>query len=144
MTKILIDEAVVRQALEALESFADGVYYEDEEDSIGRRFCCDVLSYKPHQENCAAAASATALRQALAEAEQPAPAQPLTWVSVKDRLPPVDEDVLTYDVTYPDDGFDIERRLSEREWSVKYSVTHWMPLPDAPKAAHGIAKGGAT
>jgi hypothetical protein len=73
----------------------------------------------------------------------PAPAQPLTWVSVKDRLPPVDEDVLTYDVTYPDDGFDIERRLSEREWSVKYSVTHWMPLPDAPKAAHGITKGGA-
>ena len=72
----------------------------------------------------------------------PAPAQPLTWVSVKDRLPPVDEDVLTYDVTYPDDGFDIERRLSEREWSVKYSVTHWMPLPDAPKAAHGIKEGG--
>jgi hypothetical protein len=58
------------------------------------------------------------------------------WISVKDRLPEFDQDVLIYRkdglimmadfpgefYTYRDtDGHSIER-----------DVTHWMPLPDAP------------
>jgi hypothetical protein len=71
---------------------------------------------------------------------EPAPVQePVAWVSVKDRLPPVGEDVLTYDVANPVDGFDCERRLGLDEWSVKYSVSHWMPIPAPPiEAAHSI------
>ena len=26
--------------------------YCDEDDEIGRRSCCDVISYKPHEKNC--------------------------------------------------------------------------------------------
>jgi hypothetical protein len=72
MSKILIDEAVVGQALEALEYFEDAIRYDNEQDDIGARVCCGVLSYNPHEKDCKAVKAITALRQAL---EQPAPAQ---------------------------------------------------------------------
>lgn len=79
------------------------------------------------------------------ESEQPAQArEPVaTWVSVKDSLPPVGEVVLTYSVDYPEDGFDCERYLGGDEWSVKFSVSHWMPLPIVPiESDDNVTKGG--
>jgi hypothetical protein len=77
MTKILIDEAVVRQALEALEYFEDAIRYDNEQDDIGARVCCGVLSYNPHEKDCKAVKAITALRQAL---EQPAQQEPVAWL----------------------------------------------------------------
>ena len=57
------------------------------------------------------------------------------WISVKDRLPKLFEDVLTYD---GDGGIRInwlEELVDEVAYFAyggKY-VTHWMPLPEPPK-----------
>ena len=58
----------------------------------------------------------------------------MDWISVKDRLPELFEDVLTYD----DVGICInwlEELVDEVAYFAyggKY-VTHWMPLPESPK-----------
>ena len=62
------DEAM-KQSLEALEDFVDVIKYDNEQDDIGRRACCDVLSYNPHSESCKAIKSIASLRQAIAELE---------------------------------------------------------------------------
>jgi hypothetical protein len=67
MTKILIDEAVVRQALEALEDFEDAIRYDNEQDDIGAHVCCGALSYNPHTKNCRVVKAITTLQEALAE-----------------------------------------------------------------------------
>ena len=59
----------------------------------------------------------------------------MEWISVKDRLPELFEDVLTYDV---DGGIRInwlEELVDEVAYFAyggKY-VTHWMLLPEPPK-----------
>jgi hypothetical protein len=53
-------------ALEALENFADVIKYDNEQDDIGCRACCYVLSYDQHSENCKATKAITAIKQALA------------------------------------------------------------------------------
>jgi hypothetical protein len=64
MTK---DEALVFDlALEALENFADVIKYDNEQDDIGFRACCYVLSYDQHSENCKATKAITSIKQALA------------------------------------------------------------------------------
>ncbi len=57
------------------------------------------------------------------------------WVSVKDRLPEVNESVLVCDgaeiwVDYMYKSHDDERLYFS---VVEYGVTHWMPLPDMPE-----------
>jgi hypothetical protein len=68
---------VLKQALEALEDFVDVIKYDNEQDDIGRRACCDVLSYNPHSESCKAKQAITAIKAALA---QPAPVQEPEYV----------------------------------------------------------------
>ena len=76
MTTNLHDKmlAAIDLALEALEDFEDVIRYDNEQDDIGARVCCDVLSYNPHTKDCKALKAITALREALAEQ----PAQPLS------------------------------------------------------------------
>jgi hypothetical protein len=70
---------VLKLALEALEDFVDVIKYDNEQDDIGRRACCDVLSYNPHSESCKAKQAITAIKAALA---QPAPVQePVGYVA---------------------------------------------------------------
>jgi hypothetical protein len=63
----------MKQWLEALEDFVDVIKYDNEQDDIGRRACCDVLSYNPHREDCKAIKSIASLRQAIAELESQEP-----------------------------------------------------------------------
>jgi hypothetical protein len=62
-------QEAMKQALGALEDFVDVIKYDNEQDDIGRRACCDVLSYNPHSESCKAIKSIASLRQAIAELE---------------------------------------------------------------------------
>jgi len=67
--------AVVQQALEALEDFVDVIKYDSEQDDIGRRACCDVMSYKQHSKTCKAYKAIHSLLQQL---EQPVQ-EPVAW-----------------------------------------------------------------
>jgi len=67
------------------------------------------------------------------------------WISMKDRLPEEDKQVLTYAIqskNIHDDGFPYQtgvyirgRWLTDHfcESSFIENVTHWMPLPEPPK-----------
>lgn len=57
----------MKQWLEALEDFVDVIKYDNEQDDIGRRACCDVLSYNPHSESCKAKQAITAIKEAIRE-----------------------------------------------------------------------------
>lgn len=59
-------DAALKLALEAAEDFADVIKYDD----IGRKACCDVLSYHPHSESCKASQAITAIKAALAQQAQ--------------------------------------------------------------------------
>jgi hypothetical protein len=59
--------AAVKQAIEALQDFADVIKYDNEQDDIGSRACCGVLSYNQHSENCKAAKSITALQSIISQ-----------------------------------------------------------------------------
>lgn len=80
----------MKLALEALEDFEHAIRYDNEQDEIGERVCCGVLSYNPHTNNCKTVQAITALQAALAE--QPAPA---TWTP-EDELRPQDIRVEMY------------------------------------------------
>ena len=58
------------------------------------------------------------------------------WISVEERLPELYTYVITYDTVSGD--VQIDSVLSNGEFVIGYNVTHWMPLPEAPKM-----KGGA-
>jgi hypothetical protein len=60
----------LKLALEALEDFADVIKYDNEQDDIGRKACCGVLSYHPHSESCKAKQAITAIKAALAQPAQ--------------------------------------------------------------------------
>ena len=68
----------MKQALDTLEDFVDVIKYDNEQDDIGRRACCDVLSYNPHREDCKAIKSIASLRQAIAELESQEPVATVT------------------------------------------------------------------
>jgi hypothetical protein len=61
-----------------LEDFVDVIKYDNEQDDIGRRACCDVLSYNPHSESCKAIKSIASLRRAIAELESQEPVATVT------------------------------------------------------------------
>lgn len=44
-------QELLAAAKEAVES-EGGLRYEDNEDDVGSRACCYVLSYRPHREDC--------------------------------------------------------------------------------------------
>jgi hypothetical protein len=60
----------LKLALEALEDFADVIKYDNEQDDIGSKACCGVLSYHPHSESCKAKQAITAIKAALAQPAQ--------------------------------------------------------------------------
>jgi hypothetical protein len=64
------------------------------------------------------------------------------WISVEDRLPPAETDVLVKVASKQGpQGFDVagifhERWMSQAtEGDVRWPVTHWMPLPPAPEGS---------
>lgn len=68
------------------------------------------------------------------------------WISVEDRLPEVwkneENDVLVnYMIYAPEFGADIGNYHAEaKRWlcmAIPCTVTHWMPLPEAPEAHNG-------
>lgn len=65
----------------------------------------------------------------------------MEWISVKDKMPRINEVVLVYDKFIEDvsTGY-ISEFLGDRVvWIIDYGqsisdeVTHWMPLPEPPK-----------
>jgi hypothetical protein len=96
----------MKQALEALEDFVDVIKYDNEQDDIGRRACCDVLSYNPHSESCKAKQAITAIKAALA---QPAPVQePVGYVA--------ENGVVDWNVCVPPILTDLYTRQPQRTW----------------------------
>ena len=60
------------------------------------------------------------------------------WISVKDRLPQVKEDVLIYDSHHRNIYKawyigDIDVWFSNEYLPQFINITHWMPLPEPPK-----------
>ena len=64
----------------------------------------------------------------------------MEWISVKDKLPEIEEYVIAYSPTFEDSIFaklEYENNLSQNTnwtcngWASIY-VTHWMPLPNSP------------
>lgn len=86
------------------------------------------------------------LKDALAYIQQLEAAQP-KWISVKDRLPEDNLNVLVYAIgnnknsviamtgyTHNMYGYNIEGWRSPWQYFFyEYKITHWMPLPEAPK-----------
>lgn len=65
----------------------------------------------------------------------------MKWIKVKDKLPPVDEDVILASEIAVTIGFYMNkgRVMKEGFWVLVngeaeelYGVTHWMPLPELP------------
>jgi len=62
------------------------------------------------------------------------------WISVKERMPKTIGDYWVF--RRPQYGFYSMHPMSVREWDgfrwlSRQEVTHWMPLPDAPKEPEG-------
>lgn len=77
----------------------------------------------------------------------------MNWISVKDMLPPTDENILLFDGREVFCGdFNIFNRGDEichsygtqacdgtcYGWYEKQEITHWMPLPNAPEKKHEV------
>ena len=60
----------LKLALEALEDFSHKQCYDNGEGEIGSRVCCEVLSYKAHDESCKVIKAITAIKEALAQPEK--------------------------------------------------------------------------
>jgi hypothetical protein len=84
----MTDKEALKLALEALEDFADVIKYDNEQDDIGFRACCYVLSYDQHSENCKATKAITAIKQALATPVQEPVATLFGSLPVYDTTPP--------------------------------------------------------
>jgi hypothetical protein len=58
------------------------------------------------------------------------------WISVKDRMPGVDVMILMFSHPWVETGFLEEEDggfIEKHSDDYVENVTHWMPLPDAPK-----------
>ena len=64
-------QEALKLALEVLEDFSQKNFYDNGKDEIGSLVCCEVLSYKAHDENCKAIKAITAIKQALAHEQEP-------------------------------------------------------------------------
>lgn len=92
-------------------------------------------------------------------AEQKELADKSKWISVEERFPPIDKEVLVFAVGLPEWGFEgktttaIAYRFMYRFWNggkeyeqwstpwehfhKDYKITHWMPLPEPPEEGGG-------
>jgi hypothetical protein len=61
---------------------SDTVTYQNEDDDVGCKVCCGVVSYHPHSSDCKTMESITHLRRAIAENEKE-PVQELDWSDSK-------------------------------------------------------------
>lgn len=68
------------------------------------------------------------------------------WVRVEDKLPKTNTDVIIYHEGYIEHQLDIYTYLGSNKWEDCYGywhktedvcITHWMPLPEAPKMKGG-------
>lgn len=63
------------------------------------------------------------------------------WISVKDRLPEDEKQVLVYDRIHKTCTIGNYKKTEENDYwvayqgesSIWYNITHWMPLPEPPK-----------
>lgn len=59
------------------------------------------------------------------------------WISVKERLPEIDEQVLTYEEGYPrlpiKTNYILNNYLNTFAYGNMNKITHWMPLPNPPE-----------
>jgi hypothetical protein len=64
------------------------------------------------------------------------------WISVEDRLPEENTDVLIYRGGFRGDLMNVYTYMGHNEWEDEYGywsitddegITHWMPLPEPPK-----------
>lgn len=56
------------------------------------------------------------------------------WISVKERLPEIDDEVIIYVDGITDCAFYIGRNIFERGNRIRETdVTHWMPIPEPPQ-----------
>lgn len=109
-----------------------------------------VLALRQAQLDCAAASSAALkkeneqMRDAAAQVTKLAAeaAVERDWISVEDRLPEIwrnDEtaELVNYMIYSPDFGVDIGNyHATAKKWlciGLPCTVTHWMPLPEAPR-----------
>jgi hypothetical protein len=67
---------VMKEALEVLLDISNTDTYLNEDDSIGRKVCCGVVSYHPHSSDCKTMKSITHLRKAIAEAKKESVQEP--------------------------------------------------------------------
>lgn len=58
------------------------------------------------------------------------------WISVKDKLPDELDDVLLYCGWHITGKYNGNKFLAEDGRTPVFEVTHWMPLPDAPKESN--------
>jgi len=58
----------------------------------------------------------------------------MEWISIKDKLPEINEEVLVMDRDFMDFAYyNSEGQWIDREFIDLDDVTHWMPLPEPPK-----------
>lgn len=84
-----------------------------------------------------------------AEDTAPEVERKIEWISVKDRLPQDNRDVMFWDETGFCVGFKVRDDADSMEWRDKlavdrdgdyqdtYTVTHWAPLPSSPPQSSG-------
>ena len=72
--------------------------------------------------------------------EVPEDVQPVKWISVTERLPSLDEDVLVCAYGTLIRTWCLHKKYSKRFWETEEgyfddfnAVSHWMPLPEPPK-----------
>lgn len=113
--------------------------------------CCvkateEACDHCPYGKECESFEDGNLYRDALAYINKLEARFP-KWISVKDRLPEDDVDVIVYAVSNNGDctivitfhthnlyGFNIEGWASPWQYFYRhYTITHWMPLPEPPK-----------
>lgn len=113
--------------------------------------CCmkaseEACDHCPYCKECINFNAGNLYRDALAYINQLEARVP-KWISVKDRLPEDDVDVIVYAVsnnggytmlvtfhTHTLYGFNIDGWASPWQYFTRnYTITHWMPMPEPPK-----------
>ena len=77
-------DKALRMALEVLEEMSHVNIYQNEDDEVGMKVCCDQVSYQPHSTDCQTMNAITSIKQAL---EQPEPEpEPVACIGTNGEL----------------------------------------------------------